>query len=136
MRGVAVAAIAVPVEVAGGVEVASTVAVASAGVLVGAGVSVAAAGVSDGAGAGVLVGPGVGVSTPTTSEATLPPPLRATHRSLFDGSLQGIERTDVPAFSFQGHPEASPGPRDLAPLFSRFVEVMLRREALPLRKRV
>ncbi|MDI5933310.1 glutamine-hydrolyzing carbamoyl-phosphate synthase small subunit [Halomonas sp. M4R5S39] len=57
-------------------------------------------------------------------EATLPANVRATHRSLFDGSLQGIERTDRPAFSFQGHPEASPGPRDVAPLFDRFIEMM------------
>jgi carbamoyl-phosphate synthase small subunit len=57
-------------------------------------------------------------------EATLPANLRATHRSLFDGSLQGIERTDRPAFSFQGHPEASPGPHDVAPLFDRFVKMM------------
>ena len=57
-------------------------------------------------------------------EASLPASVRATHRSLFDGSLQGIERTDVPAFSFQGHPEASPGPHDLAPLFRRFVNMM------------
>ncbi len=64
-------------------------------------------------------------------EATLPPNVRATHRSLFDGSLQGIEVTDRPAFSFQGHPEASPGPRDLAPLFARFVESMQRRIAVP-----
>jgi len=68
-------------------------------------------------------------------EATLPPNLRATHRSLFDGSLQGIARIDVPAFGFQGHPEASPGPRDLVPLFSRFIESMLRREALPVAAR-
>ena len=66
-------------------------------------------------------------------EATLPPNVRATHRSLFDGSLQGIEVTDRPAFSFQGHPEASPGPRDLAPLFGRFVELMQRRIAVPAR---
>jgi carbamoyl-phosphate synthase small subunit len=46
---------------------------------------------------------------------------------LFDGSLQGIERIDQPAFSFQGHPEASPGPHDLAPLFDRFIEVMKER---------
>ena len=58
------------------------------------------------------------------SEDSLPATLRATHKSLFDGSLQGIERTDRPAFSFQGHPEASPGPRDVAPLFDRFVEMM------------
>ncbi|WP_210395889.1 glutamine-hydrolyzing carbamoyl-phosphate synthase small subunit [Motiliproteus sediminis] len=57
-------------------------------------------------------------------EATLPTNLRATHKSLFDGSLQGIERTDKSAFSFQGHPEASPGPRDVAPLFDRFIDAM------------
>ncbi|MBS9405179.1 glutamine-hydrolyzing carbamoyl-phosphate synthase small subunit [Halomonas sp. TRM85114] len=57
-------------------------------------------------------------------EASLPANLRATHRSLFDGTLQGIERTDRPAFSFQGHPEASPGPRDVAPLFDRFIDMM------------
>ena len=57
-------------------------------------------------------------------EATLPANVRATHRSLFDGTLQGIELTDRPAFSFQGHPEASPGPRDVAPLFDRFVAMM------------
>jgi carbamoyl-phosphate synthase small subunit len=58
------------------------------------------------------------------AEKTLPANVRATHRSLFDGSLQGIEVTDRPAFSFQGHPEASPGPRDLAPLFERFSAAM------------
>lgn len=57
-------------------------------------------------------------------EATLPANLRATHRSLFDGTLQGIERTDRPAFAFQGHPEASPGPHDIAPLFDRFINDM------------
>jgi len=57
-------------------------------------------------------------------ETTLPDNLRATHRSLFDGTLQGIERTDRPAFSFQGHPEASPGPRDVAPLFDRLINMM------------
>lgn len=57
-------------------------------------------------------------------EATLPANVRATHRSLFDGTLQGIELTDRPVFSFQGHPEASPGPRDVAPLFDRFVAMM------------
>ena len=57
-------------------------------------------------------------------ENTLPKNVRATHRSLFDGSLQGIERTDRPAFSFQGHPEASPGPHDLKPLFQRFTASM------------
>ena len=56
--------------------------------------------------------------------ATLPANLRATHVSLFDGSLQGIARTDVPAFSFQGHPEASPGPHDVAYLFDRFIGLM------------
>ena len=63
-------------------------------------------------------------------EATLPANLRATHRSLFDGSLQGIHRTDKPAFSFQGHPEASPGPRDAAPLFDHFVELMVARKGV------
>ncbi len=57
-------------------------------------------------------------------EATLPGNVRATHRSLFDGSLQGICRTDRPAFSFQGHPEASPGPHDAAPLFDSFIDLM------------
>lgn len=54
-------------------------------------------------------------------EASLPSVLKATHRSLFDGTNQGIERTDRPAFSFQGHPEASPGPHDASVLFDRFV---------------
>jgi len=57
-------------------------------------------------------------------ESSMPSYLRATHKSLFDGSLQGIERTDVPAFSFQGHPEASPGPHDAADLFDRFIALM------------
>ena len=57
-------------------------------------------------------------------EKSLPDCLRATHRSLFDGSLQGIHRTDKPAFSFQGHPEASPGPHDAASLFDHFIELM------------
>ena len=57
-------------------------------------------------------------------EKTLPKNMRTTHRSLFDGSLQGIERTDIPAFSFQGHPEASPGPHDVAPLFNRFIDLI------------
>ncbi|HQT00737.1 MAG: carbamoyl-phosphate synthase small subunit [Hydrogenophilales bacterium 16-64-46] len=56
--------------------------------------------------------------------ATLPDTLRSTHVSLFDGSLQGIARTDAPAFSFQGHPEASPGPHDVGYLFDRFVSMM------------
>jgi len=60
-------------------------------------------------------------------EATLPPTLKVTHRSLFDGSLQGVVRTDRPAFSFQGHPEASPGPQDVRPLFGRFSQLMVRR---------
>ena len=62
-------------------------------------------------------------------EKTLPANLRATHRSLFDGTLQGIERTDKPAFAFQGHPEASPGPHDIAPLFDKFVDLMEKRAA-------
>ncbi|MDD7805879.1 MAG: glutamine-hydrolyzing carbamoyl-phosphate synthase small subunit [Endozoicomonas sp. (ex Botrylloides leachii)] len=57
-------------------------------------------------------------------ESSLPACLRATHRSLFDGSLQGIERCDTPAFSFQGHPEASPGPHDAAALFDRFIGML------------
>lgn len=57
-------------------------------------------------------------------EDSLPGHLRVTHRSLFDGSNQGIARTDVPAFSFQGHPEASPGPHDVAGLFDRFIDLM------------
>jgi carbamoyl-phosphate synthase small subunit len=50
--------------------------------------------------------------------------VRVTHRSLFDGSNQGIRLTDAPAFSFQGHPEASPGPHDVDGLFDRFVQLM------------
>jgi len=57
-------------------------------------------------------------------EESLPANLQATHRSLFDGSLQGLRFTDAPAFGFQGHPEASPGPRDVAHLFQRFVDLM------------
>lgn len=57
-------------------------------------------------------------------EESLPANLKATHRSLFDGTLQGIHRTDKPAFSFQGHPEASPGPHDVAPLFDHFIELI------------
>jgi carbamoyl-phosphate synthase small subunit len=60
-------------------------------------------------------------------ESTLPGNVRATHRSLFDGSLQGIARTDRPAFSFQGHPEASPGPHDLRLLFEHFMYLMVKR---------
>ena len=62
-------------------------------------------------------------------EKTLPSNVRPTHRSLFDGTLQGIEFTDKPAFSFQGHPEASPGPREMAYLFDRFVKSMDKRRA-------
>ena len=68
-------------------------------------------------------------------EDTLPDTVRATHRSLFDGSLQGIERTDRPAFSFQGHPEASPGPHDVDPLFARFIRSMRERKATGRRAR-
>jgi len=57
-------------------------------------------------------------------EGGLPANLKVTHTSLFDGSIQGIHRTDRPAFGFQGHPEASPGPHDVAPLFDHFVELM------------
>jgi carbamoyl-phosphate synthase small subunit len=60
-------------------------------------------------------------------ESTLPPNVRATHRSLFDNSLQGLAFKDKPVFGFQGHPEASPGPHDLKPLFERFNHLMLRR---------
>ena len=62
-------------------------------------------------------------------QASLPPTMRVTHVSLFDGSLQGMERTDRPAFSFQGHPEASPGPHDIVYLFDRFVSLMERGRA-------
>ncbi|WP_432459867.1 glutamine-hydrolyzing carbamoyl-phosphate synthase small subunit [Agarivorans sp. QJM3NY_25] len=60
-------------------------------------------------------------------EKTLPDTLTMTHFSLFDQSLQGIHRTDKPAFSFQGHPEASPGPHDAAPLFDHFIELIEQR---------
>ena len=63
------------------------------------------------------------------SEDGLPANLRVTHKSLFDGTTQGIHRTDKPAFSFQGHPEASPGPHDAAPLFDHFIELMQARKA-------
>ena len=59
------------------------------------------------------------------AENDLPENLKVTHRSLFDESIQGIERTDHPAFSFQGHPEASPGPHDVSPLFDRFIDNMI-----------
>lgn len=61
-------------------------------------------------------------------ESSLPANLRATHKSLFDGSLQGIHRTDKPAFSFQGHPEASPGPHEADTLFDHFIELMAARK--------
>jgi carbamoyl-phosphate synthase small subunit len=66
-------------------------------------------------------------------EASLPSNLVPTHRSLFDGSLQGVARTDCVAFSFQGHPEASPGPHELRSLFERFNHLMLRRLQTQLR---
>lgn len=69
-------------------------------------------------------------------EAALPPNVKATHRSLFDGSLQGIAWTDQPVFGFQGHPEASPGPHDMRPLFERFSQLMVRRLQNQLRLRV
>ncbi|MEX2132305.1 MAG: glutamine-hydrolyzing carbamoyl-phosphate synthase small subunit [Pseudohongiellaceae bacterium] len=62
-------------------------------------------------------------------ETSLPANLCATHRSLFDATLQGIERTDRPAFGFQGHPEASPGPHDVAPLFDHFIHLMEARKS-------
>ena len=63
----------------------------------------------------------------TVEEASLPDNLVVTHRSLFDGTIQGIRRTDAPALGFQGHPEASPGPRDLGHLFDRFAGMMAAR---------
>jgi len=60
----------------------------------------------------------------SVDESSLPENVIATHRSLFDGTLQGIALSDKPAFSFQGHPEASPGPHDLLPLFDRFIQQM------------
>ncbi|MCU7816731.1 MAG: glutamine-hydrolyzing carbamoyl-phosphate synthase small subunit [Candidatus Thiodiazotropha sp. (ex Rostrolucina anterorostrata)] len=62
-------------------------------------------------------------------EASLPDHLTAIHRSLFDGTLQGIHHTDKPAFSFQGHPEASPGPHDVAPVFDHFIELIKERDS-------
>ncbi|MFT6033942.1 MAG: carbamoyl-phosphate synthase small subunit [Arenicella sp.] len=62
-------------------------------------------------------------------ESDLPSNLEVTHRSLFDNTIQGISRTDAAAFSFQGHPEASPGPRDVVPLFERFIEMMTQHNA-------
>ena len=66
-------------------------------------------------------------------EESLPDNVEATHRSLFDGTLQGIALTNKPAFSFQGHPEASPGPHDVTPLFERFIADMERRKQSALR---
>jgi carbamoyl-phosphate synthase small subunit len=66
-------------------------------------------------------------------ETTLPANVQVTHRSLFDGTLQGIALGDRPAFSFQGHPEASPGPHDVSPLFDRFTAAMIRRLQAQLR---
>jgi carbamoyl-phosphate synthase small subunit len=60
-------------------------------------------------------------------ESTLPANTKATYRSLFDGTLQGLERSDKPAFSFQGHPEASPGPHDMQPMFEHFIYLMVKR---------
>ncbi|MEC8008716.1 MAG: carbamoyl-phosphate synthase small subunit, partial [Pseudomonadota bacterium] len=60
----------------------------------------------------------------TVADADLPDNLVVTHRSLFDGTVQGIRRTDTPAYSFQGHPEASPGPHDAKYLFDAFIEAM------------
>jgi len=60
-------------------------------------------------------------------EASMPANLKVTHRSLFDGTIQGLVRTDAPAFCFQGHPEASPGPHDVAPLFDHFITLMQQR---------
>ena len=64
-------------------------------------------------------------------EASLPGNIRATHRSLFDGSLQGVTFNDYPAFGFQGHPEASPGPHDIQPLFDHFIELMQAKSVSP-----
>lgn len=65
----------------------------------------------------------------TIDETSLPANLSVTHRSLFDGTLQGIHHRELPAFGFQGHPEASPGPHDLRPLFDHFIDLMLARRA-------
>ena len=62
----------------------------------------------------------------TVDEGSLPSNLKVTHKSLFDGSLHGLESKNSPAFGFQGHPEASPGPHDVGPLFDHFIELMLK----------
>ena len=64
----------------------------------------------------------------TVSEYNLPESLNVTHRSLFDGTIQGIQHNQLPAFSFQGHPEASPGPHDLIHLFKKFIKSMENRK--------
>ena len=69
-------------------------------------------------------------------EASLPTNVKATHRSLFDGSLQGIAFDDAPAFAFQGHPEASPGPTDVAGLFDRFIDLIEQHQRAPYRSAV
>ena len=69
----------------------------------------------------------------TVDEKSLPKSVKATHRSLFDGTLQGIALKKVPAFGFQGHPEASPGPHDVRPLFERFIQAMDARKRRPVK---
>ena len=69
-------------------------------------------------------------------EASLPTNVKATHRSLFDGSLQGIAFDDAPAFAFQGHPEASPGPTDVAGLFDRFIDLIEQHQRAPYRSAI
>jgi carbamoyl-phosphate synthase small subunit len=64
----------------------------------------------------------------TVAEESLPNNLKATHRSLFDGTLQGVHHVDLPAFGFQGHPEASPGPHDVRPVFNHFIDLMAARK--------
>lgn len=69
----------------------------------------------------------------TVDEKSLPKSVKVTHRSLFDGTLQGIALKKVPAFGFQGHPEASPGPHDVRPLFERFIQAMDARKRRPVK---